>query len=138
MPIRVDPDLGYLEFEFTLPSDPLPDGTIPEDRKVTADIDVYHATELLTEVGSRYMHELEAAGRQEELSQLELTRRWLRLLFKPHGLPDATVNRWSYHTLRAIQSAIAAEVERLSKKGPGSSTPDSPGTTTGTPAGPTA
>jgi hypothetical protein len=135
MAIPVDPDLGFVEFEFTVASAPLPDGTIPPDTVVVADVDVYHAAELAEMVRRRYFKEMEEAGTPDQTSRHEELRRWLTLLFKTQ--PQVDVQSLSFRAMAGIQSAVYDEIERLAKKGHGSSAPDSPASTTGTTAGPT-
>lgn len=130
MPHKIDPDLGFVEFEF--PVDPENPKHAGWDGVVV--VDVYHASELIHQVKGAYLRELEEAGDQKSANEYEVLRRWASLLFKP--TPAGAVNL-SRPMLTMVQNAVWAEVSRLEKKGSESSSPDSAGSTDST-ASPTA
>lgn len=125
MPHKIDPDLGFVEFEFPVdPSNPKHAGW---DGIVV--VDVYHASELLHEVSRVYLKELEDAGDQQSADEYEKLRRWAERLFKPTPVAGVSL---SIAVLSFVQKAVWAEVMRLEKKGSESSPPASPGSTDST------
>ena len=118
MPHVIDPDFGYLEFHF------------PDGQSVV--VDVYEAHERYAALRRVYFHELESAGRQAEVTETEVSRRWASAVF-----PERGTDRLSHSTRWEMYVAATEVLNSLKKGEPGSSTPAGPGST-GSTASPTA
>lgn len=106
----IDPDMGFLSFDFTPGK---PDGSPPD-----AVVDAYEAFEAFQSIKLAYMKELEAAGKQAEFSNAVVHRRWAAAV-----LPGVDVSRLSLASIRAVEAACVDLVLGQKKAEPESGTP---------------
>ncbi len=109
MPVKIDPQDGFVEFEF-----------VGLDAPVR--VDVYHAHETFRLVQRAYLKGLEDEGRQAEADMAEVMKRWAVKFFgKVPGLDPAS---WSLAGCTAVLDGVLEALAGEKKDEPGSSTPD--------------
>lgn len=109
MPVKIDPQEGFVEFEF-----------VGLDAPVK--VDVYHAYEVYRLMQRTYLKRLEDEGRQAEADLSEVMKWWAVKFFgKVPGLDPAS---WSLVACSAVLDGVLEAMNDEKKDEPGSSTPD--------------